>query len=264
MKKLRKVFKVAFFLYVSGGVVLYFLQDLFIFHPRPLSKNHAFEFDQPFTEQNVLVGEKRNLNIVQFHTKGIPKGIVLYFHGNMRNIERYAQFAPYFTKHNYEVWMIDYPGFGKSTGKFTEQTVYSDALLLYKMAAKKTGASKLIIYGKSLGTGIASFLAANNECRQLILETPYYSMKELAKHYFFIYPSSKLIRYHFPIHEYLSKVTAPVIMFHGTKDEIIPYKQVERLKKENPSAQLITIPAGQHNDLYQFSQLTQKLDSLLR
>jgi alpha-beta hydrolase superfamily lysophospholipase len=66
---------------------------------------------------------------VQFTTPGsVCKGVVLYFHGNKRNIERYASFAPYFTRNNYDVWMIDYPGFGKSTGERTEKILYRDAL----------------------------------------------------------------------------------------------------------------------------------------
>ncbi len=117
--------------------------------------------------------QNRNLNIVQFTTNSNKKGIVLYFHGNRQNIERYGKFAPAFTKNGYEVWMMDYPGFGKTTGKRTEQVMYDDAFLVYKTAIKETLPQNIIIYGKSLGTGIAANLALKYKCQQLILDTPY-------------------------------------------------------------------------------------------
>jgi alpha-beta hydrolase superfamily lysophospholipase len=99
---------------------------------------------QPFQELNVPVGD-RNLNIVKFGTGATKKGIVLYFHGNMRNIERYASYAKTFTKAGYELWMMDYPGFGKSTGKLTEEILYRDAALMYGMAREEVAAGEIII-----------------------------------------------------------------------------------------------------------------------
>src|SRR5215216_620060 len=104
-------------IYLVVGIILYFIQDKIIFHPKPLPRNYVFKFSQPFKEVNLIVEGNNNLNIVQFFTKEKPRGLVLYFHGNMDNIERYAPLASYFIKNNYEVWMIDYPGYGKTTGK---------------------------------------------------------------------------------------------------------------------------------------------------
>ena len=261
-KKLWRSFRVLLAIYVIGGIVLYFLQDLIIFHPKSLPATYSFRLNQPFKEINLKPGGNRNLNIVQFFPKEKAKGIVLYFHGNKTNIERYAQYAPVFTKNNYEVWMIDYPGYGKTTGKRNEQTMYNDAILFYEIATKKTSAENIVIYGKSLGTGIASYVASNKPCKQLILETPYYSMTSMTRHYVPIYPAA-LMRYSFPINEYLEKVKVPVTVFHGTSDEVIPYKQSSRLKKELPQIDLITIPGGTHNNLYHFPVVTQKIDSLL-
>ncbi len=103
-----------------------------------------------------------------------------------------------FTRNKYEVWMMDYPGFGKSTGKLTEQIMYDDAATLYQMARARFSKDSIIIYGKSLGTGVASQLASVKDCKRLILETPYYSIEALMKHYAFIYPVSLMAKYHFP------------------------------------------------------------------
>ena len=191
-KKLWRVFRILFSVYVIGGIVLYFLQDIIIFHPKPLPFNHTFSFNNAFKEINISPDGKRNVNIVQFFPDKKAKGIVLYFHGNMTNIERYAKFAPYFTKNDYEVWMIDYPGYGKTTGKRSEKTMYEDALLLYKLAIEKTSADSIIIYGKSLGTGVASYLASLKPCKKIILETPYYSMTSMSQSYVPIYPARLL------------------------------------------------------------------------
>ena len=261
-KKLWLAFRILLIIYVIGGIVLYFLQDLIIFHPKKLSFNHSFNFSHPFKEINISPDGKRNLNIVQFLPAKKAKGIVLYFHGNMTNIERYARFAPYFTRNDYEVWMIDYPGYGKTTGKRSEKTMYADALLVYNLATENTPAENIIIYGKSLGTGVASYLASSRPCKKLILETPYYSMTSMSHTYVPIYPA-RLLRYTFPTNQYLKAVKVPVTIFHGTGDEVIPYKQSLKLKKEFPWIDLVTVPKGKHNSLYQYPAIIQKLDSLL-
>jgi hypothetical protein len=261
-KKRWRLLRTILLIYVLAGTALYFIQDLIIFHPKALPQNHVFRFDQPFKEINLTLEGKHNLNIVQFLTKEKPKGIVLFFHGNMTNIERYASLAPYFTNNDYELWMIDYPGYGKTTGKRTEQRMYMDALRFYQMAKEKFAAENIIIYGKSLGTGVASYLASVKDCRKLVLETPYYSMRSMARTYAPLYPAP-LIKYRFPINEYLKKVAVPITIFHGTTDEVIPYKQSKKLKEELPSIELITVPGAFHNNLFKIPLVTQKMDSLL-
>jgi pimeloyl-ACP methyl ester carboxylesterase len=159
--------------------------------------------------------------------------------------------------------MIDYPGYGKSTGKRSEQALYDDALLFYKMAKGQVSAEHIILYGKSLGTGIAAQLASVRDCRRLILETPYYSMDALARHYFFIYPVMPMTKYALPTYKYFEYINAPVTIFHGTRDEVIPYKQSRWLVAKKPGTELISIEKGKHNNLPVFPLFQHKLDSLL-
>lgn len=265
VRKLFKWLQIAAIIYVVCGVALYFLQDKFLFHPQKLSADHVFKFDQPFKETLLPVNQEKNLSIVRFTVPDSAcKGIVLYFHGNRNNIERYASYAAVFTRNKYEVWMMDYPGFGKSTGKRTEEILYSDALAFYKMARARFGSDSIILYGKSLGSGIASQLASIRDCKQLILETPYYSIPALASHYAFMYPVSLMMKYRLPTNEYLENVKAPVTFIHGTNDEVIPYSNAKRLLPLAPAgSELVTIQKGRHNNLYDFPLFQQKLDSLL-
>jgi pimeloyl-ACP methyl ester carboxylesterase len=266
-RRLKNALKIIVALYLVGGVALWYLQETIFFHPKKLHAGEPFRYEGPHEEVNIPVDESSILNFVKFFPADTSstKGIVLYFHGNRENINRYAAASAYFTKHGYEVWMPDYPGFGKTTGKFREERLYDDAHTIYKLAAKRFSPDKMIIYGRSLGTGVATELVSSQPCKRLILETPYYSLKELAGAHFPMYPVQFLVRYQFPLYEYLQTVKVPVTIFHGTKDGVIPYKHSSRLKPlMKKGDEFITIENGGHNNLAAYDLFQQKLDSLLR
>jgi len=173
--------------------------------------------------------------------------------------------ASMFTSRGYEVWMPDYPGFGKSTGELTEKKLYSEALQVFKLATSRYKYDSIVIYGKSFGTGIASWLASDVHCKQLILETPYYSIPSLYSSYAPIYPMEAMAMLKLPVGKYLEDVLAPITIFHGDDDELIPYRCAAKLKGElKPADEFITIPGGRHNNLSGFEVFKTKLDSLLR
>ena len=258
--------KILLLIYVLIGIALYYLQEKIFLHPIAHSKGYAYTFNVPFKEMDIAINKNENFNIVQFLPKdSVRKGVVLYFHGNMKNIYHYARFANNFTKLGYEVWMPDYPGFGKTTGVLTEKKLYDEALLAYKLVNTKFKADSIIIYGRSFGTGIASQLASIVNCRRLILETPYYSIPALFGYYAPIYPTSFMSKFKLPVNEYLKEVEAPVTIFHGTEDQLIPYSVTKKLKESLKSTdEFITIEKGKHNNLNDFPLFTHKLDSLLR
>ena len=262
-RTIRKLLFILVVIYLVAGILLYFFQDLLLFHPVPKKFNEPYEFAQSFEELNYVVGN-RNLNIIKFKATGETKGIVIFYHGNMKNVEHYKKYPEFFTSKNYEVWMPDYPGFGKSTGERTEENFYLDARMVYDSAIKNHNTENIIIYGKSIGTGVASYLASVKPCNRLILETPYYSMDALAESFVPFYPVSKMARYSFPIYEYLKSTDAAVTIFHGSNDEVVPFSHSQRLKKENDHLELIRIEKGRHNNLASFPIYLSKLDSLLR
>ena len=264
-KKIFRWAKILILIYGVVGICLYYLQDIILFHPAPLQKNSKYDFSYSYNEVTIPYDNETHLNIIQFKTRdSVAKGVVLYFHGNKNNISWYAKYSPNFTNNGYEVWMIDYPGYGKSTGKFTERRLYDYALQLYKLARTKYKPDHIVLYGKSFGTGIAAELAAIRDCKRLILETPYYSVQSVVKHYLPIYPVGNMLHYHMPTYDYLPMVTAPITIFHGTSDGVIPYSNASRLKPMlKPDDEFVTIDRGQHNDLNSFPIFHKKLDSLL-
>lgn len=264
-RKIYRVTIVAILIYCSVGIALYHLQEKLMFHPETLPRDFKFHFNIPFKEVNIAMNETDTLNLIQFFPPdSLPKGVVIYFHGNTGNVIRYAKYATNFTRHGYEVWMPDYPGYGKTTGKLTEENMYLQAREVYKLAHSKFPADSIIVYGKSLGTGVASYIAEKFPCRRLILETPYYSIPDLLSRYVPIYPTERMSHFKFPVGEYLKEVIAPVTIFHGTSDVVIPYHYAIKLKKVlKPGDEFITIENGSHNNLNDFPFFHQKLDSVL-
>jgi uncharacterized protein len=264
-KKLLKWAKIIAALYCIIGLLLFFLQDYFLFHPVKLDRNFRYQFNIPFEEVKIPVDKTDTISMVKFFPADtFRRGVVIYFHGNKGNINRYAKFAANFTKHGYEVWMEDYPGFGKSVGARNEKILYQQAAKIYTIATEKFTANQVIIFGKSFGTGIAAYLASAKNCRQLILETPYYSIADLFGCYAPIYPTQAMANYKIPSYQYLHNVKVPITIFHGTDDGVIPYRCAVKLKKVLKSSdQFITIQNGTHHNLNDFPLFHQKLDSLL-
>lgn len=264
-KKLFRWIKVIVLLYSIIGIALFYLQEKFLFHPTVIERNVLWKFDMPFEEVDLAINSSDTINMVKFFPKdSVRKGVVLYFHGNRDNIGRYAKFSSNFTKHGYEVWMEDYPGFGKSVGERNETILYEQAKQLYKMAASKYKADSIIIYGKSFGTGIAAYTAAAGNAKRLILETPYYSIPALFSCYAPVYPNERMANYKIPTGEYLTEVKYPVTIFHGTDDGVIPYRCAKKLKDVlQAKDEFVTIEGGTHHNLNDYPLFQQKLDSLL-
>ena len=265
-KKILRWTKIFVLFYCIVGIALYYLQDYFLFHPTVLPRNYQYHFDVPFSEVEIPFNKTDTLNMVKFTpVDSVRKGVVIYFHGNRENINRFAKFSTNFTKLGYEVWMADYPGYGKSVGNRTEKILYQQSIQLYKMAATKYAKDSIVIYGKSFGTGIAAYLAAEYDCKQLILETPYYSIPDLLGAYTLIYPIQRMSKYKIPTYQYLADLKVPITIFHGTNDGVIPYRCAEKLKEVlKTTDQFVTIEKGSHNDLNDFPLYHQKLDSLLK
>lgn len=265
-KKILRWTKIFVLFYCIVGIALYYLQDYFLFHPTVLPRNYQYHFDVPFSEVEIPFNKTDTLNMVKFTpVDSVRKGVVIYFHGNRENINRFAKFSTNFTKLGYEVWMADYPGYGKSVGNRTEKILYQQSIQLYKLAATKYAKDSIVIYGKSFGTGIAAYLAAQYDCKQLILETPYYSIPDLLGAYTLIYPIQRMSKYKIPTYQYLEDVKVPITIFHGTNDGVIPYRCAEKLKEVlKTTDQFVTIEKGSHNDLNDFPLYHQKLDSLLK
>lgn len=259
------MFKFLKFLIITSfllGIIVLLFQDIVILHPVKLAKEYVYKFDEPFEEINFSPESNTRINGLLFRAKG-SKGIVFYNHGNADNLQRWGRHAKDFTKFGYDVVFYDYRGFGKSSGKFSEKEILNDAVFLFDVIVKEYPGKKVIIYGRSLGTGIATFAAKNRKADALILETPYYNMADVGKSWFPFIPFEKIIKYKFPTNEWIKDVKMPITIFHGTKDAVVPYSSSEKLSKVT-DCKLITIENGKHKNLAEFEKYHTELSKILR
>jgi fermentation-respiration switch protein FrsA (DUF1100 family) len=192
-----------------------------------------------------------------------PKGLIYYFHGNAGSLDGWGQVAHDFTQYDYDVLLIDYRGYGKSNGKQTETGMLKDAEVIYQELLKEYEESKIIIYGRSIGSGVATFVSSKYTPGMLILESPFYNLPDVAKQYFPWFPSA-LIRFKFRNDKYIQNVECPIYIFHGTRDEVIDVQASHKLKKKLKNGdQLILVEGGHHNDLILFEKYRENLKKIL-
>ncbi len=193
------------------------------------------------------------------------KGVILYFHGNAGDLSRWGIITEYFVAMDYDVLVIDYRTYGKSIGKLSETALYSDGQYCYQYLLKQYSETDITLYGRSLGTGIASYLASKNNPKQLVLETPYYSILDVAEHRFPMFPIKKLLRYHFPTFQYLPNADCPITIIHGTDDNIVPYSSGEKLSKLNiDDLNFVNVEGGDHNNLIEFETYHKAINAVLK
>jgi len=241
------------------------MQEKMIFLPKTLPQDHTFEFDAPFEELMLEAEDGAQLNAVHFKVEN-PKGIIVYFHGNADNLERWGEITTYFTTFNYDVLVMDYRTFGKSSGKMSENALYTDAQLFYNYALERFPENEIIVYGRSLGTTIASYTASQNNPKLIILETPFYNALDIAKRRFPFLPMKWILNYKFSSNDYLQNTTAPIIVFHGTEDRVVKYDSAEKLVNSLPKEQVtfITIPEGRHKNLIEFDLFKTEMAKILK
>lgn len=264
MKRLVIVGTSLVFVYLVGAVLLYAFQENFIFLDDELPGDYVYDFDGRFKEINLETRDGANLNAIHFKADS-AKGLILYFHGNQGNLTRWGKVVEEFVELQYDVLVMDYRGYGKSTGHRSMEAMLKDAELFYEYALNEYSEDEITLYGRSLGTGLASWLAGRHQPKRLILETPYYSLAAMARRYYPIYPSQLALRYNFESFEYLKTAKCRVHIFHGTADAVVPYAQGKKLFESLPEGQgqLITIENGAHKNLAEFGEFRQHLKTIL-
>jgi len=258
-----------FIFYVIGAIVFlsvvaYFLQDKFIFKPERLSQNFQFKYDAPFEELNFDVAPGVRINGLHFFREN-SRGIILYFHGNTRSIKGWAKYARDFYRYDYDVVLVDYRGFGKSTGKRSEEKMMEDMQFVYESLAADYHEENLIVYGRSLGSGFAAKLASDNNPRYLILDAPYYNFKKVVERFLPFLPLQIVLRYHLRTDKWIPKIKCHIYIIHGTKDWLIPIKHSEALQRLSPrKITLIRIHGGGHNNLSRFDDYHNFIRDILK
>jgi uncharacterized protein len=246
------------------SVALYLLQEKFIFKPEKLSQDFKFKYDAPFKELFFDVAPGVRINGLHFYRES-PSGLIFYLHGNSRSIKGWAKYAKDFYRYDYDVVLLDYRGFGKSTGKRSEKEIINDMQFVYEKLAAQYSEQHMIVYGRSIGSGFATKLASDNNPRYLILDAPYYNFQKVVERFLPFLPVRFVLRYKLRTDKWILNVHCHTYILHGTRDWLIPIRHSENLQKLNPTKiTLIRIQGGMHNNLPSFPEYHNFIRDILK
>lgn len=265
--KTISIFSIVGLLSVVG--YYYQMQEKLIFKCKRLDSNYQYDFETPFEEVNLSVGSGESINCLHFFHEN-PKGVVLYLHGQGKNLSYWGHRANKFVSYGYDVFVIDYRGYGKSTDNLTEKNLMIDSSKAYEYLKDKYNESDIIVHGVSLGTAMASYVNTKYHPKMCILVSPYYNMIETAYYNRPILPRFVLkviLKYHLRTDSWIAKSNSPLHIFHGTEDKLVPYFQSEMImdlvKEEKFTSNLYTLEGYGHNNIDQLEAYKTKVTELL-
>jgi len=258
-----QILTIAIGTYLAICAIFYFMQDFFFFRPEILPHSFQYKYPFPFEEVDFEMEDGGKINGLHFMVPN-SKGVVFYLKGNSKSVKGWGKFARDFVSKGYDFFMVDYRGFGKSSGKRTETTLYNDAQTIYKWLSSQYPEQKIIIYGRSMGSGIAARIASWNKPKMMIFDSPYYSFLYQVKRWGWWVPMRLLLKYQIRTDQYIKKIDCPVHIIHGNKDRLVSYQQSQMLKAIAPQKiQLHTIINGGHNNLPDFPEYHEVLYDIL-
>ncbi len=229
LKSLKVIGIILAVLYFLACAVLYFAQEQFLFDPHPLDASRSL---QAGYEYLLKVDQDIDLNVVEL-LGNIDEKVILYLHGNRGHNRRGLYQSRLFNNRGEGVVIPDYRSYGKSDGSIeSEQQMFEDMQIVYDQLADKYGESSLVILGYSLGSSMATYLAANNAPARLILVAPFTSMTDMKNRYAWFMPDF-LLKYPLDNASRIADIKCPIHIVHGTNDELIPFSMSEKLVSLN-------------------------------
>ncbi|MGZ8230163.1 MAG: alpha/beta hydrolase [Burkholderiales bacterium] len=250
--------KVALFVAVAyAGLValVYLVQDKLVYYPNMgraiVATPEAYGL--PFETLSIETGDGERLHAWWIPTER-ARGAVLLFHGNAGNISQRIDYAAMFSRLKFSTLLVDYRGYGQSTGSPSEEGTYRDAVASWRWLTetKGIGPSDIVVFGESLGGAVAAWLAAKHAPRALVLASTFTSVPDLGAEVYTFLPVRLLSRYKYETLSTLPRVEAPVLIAHSRGDEIVPFSHAEKLfAAARGPKQLLELHGG-HNDGFVF------------
>ncbi|MBI1287556.1 MAG: alpha/beta fold hydrolase [Flavobacteriales bacterium] len=264
MKKILRILLVsAVVIYVALCVLLYVGQEKLIFFPQKLSEDYTFQPSWQAEEVEITASDGTPLHGLLFKADS-SKGLIFYLHGNGGSLAGWGSVALSYLPYGYDVFMLDYRGYGKSKGEISGQAqFFDDVQQAYDRMRKLYDEQKIIVLGYSIGTGPAAHLATENHPRMLMLQAPYYSLVDMMEHTYPFVPTF-LLKYKLETFKYVQHCEAPIVIFHGDADEVIYYGSSVKLKQLlKPTDKLITLQGQRHNGITLNPQYLKELETVL-
>lgn len=241
--------------YAGVAALLFLFQDRLAYYPEigreilSTPRDHGLDY-APLT----LVtpdGEKLD---AWFVPRPQARGVVLILHGNAGNISHRMDTIAMFHRLGYGVLIFDYRGYGRSTGRPSEEGLYRDARTAWDYLTRQQGIApgRIVLFGESLGGAVAAWLAAREQPGALVLSSVFTSASDLAADLYPWLPARWLVRLRYDTRAALAAVRSPVLVAHSPNDEIIPYRHGQELFAAAPEPKAFLALAGGHNDGFIF------------
>jgi uncharacterized protein len=235
-------------LYAAAVAALWWGQERLLFHPHPLPAEHRFD-SGPGVEEVWIDVPGARLNALHLRRPN-PDGVVFFLHGNAGNLQTWFVNADYYRRLNLDLFMLDYRGFGKSSGRIeSEAQLHADVSAAWAQVAPLYAGRKRVILGRSLGSGLAAALAAEVQPELTVLVSPYSSMAALASEHYPWVPGA-VLRYPLRTDLQLPLVRGRVLLVHGLRDTLIAPAHSDRLRALLPRAKWLPLPEAGHGDVH--------------
>ena len=253
MRPLLNFFILAVAGYCCLVLLLYIFQRNLLYYP---STKNAKPADYGISEMalvEILTSDGLKLN-AWFKEAEEGKQTILYLHGNAGHLGNRSTKVKKYLDAGFGLLLLSYRGYGGNSGKPSEKNLYIDGHAAISFLIKyQVPLSNTVIYGESLGTGVAVEIARNLRINCLILEAPFSSMTEVAAHHYFYLPTRFLLKDHYNSIGKINEITTPILFVHGELDSVVPWKIGKRLYTAAPQPkELLLIKPANHNNLYDF------------
>lgn len=244
---------------VYGGLVAlaFVAQGKLLFFPSKDIHRTPAENGWDFEEVVVDVGDNTTSGWY-IHASPDPPGVILFSHGNAGNIADRLESIGIFHHLGYDVLIYDYGGYGQSTGRTTEKRCYNDirAMWLYLTETRGVSPEKVVLFGRSLGAGVACQLATEVQAAAVILESTFTSVPDRAQEIYRILPAKIILTLRFDNASKIGRVKSPLLIVHSPDDTLIPYHHGQKLFKLAPEPKTFLEIRGDHNEGFWMSGAT--------
>ncbi|MFO0992969.1 MAG: alpha/beta hydrolase [Hyphomicrobiales bacterium] len=251
MSFLRTTLITAALIYLALLVVIYLLQRHLLYHPSHVQVSPE-DVGLAGVEVVNLATQPDEKLIAWYAPAQAGKPTILFFHGNAGDISGRAERFAYYQRAGYGVMFLSYRGYGTSTGSPSEAGLISDANAAYDwLVQHDVPASKIVLVGESLGTGVSMQLAAHKPVAAIALEAPFTSTADVARLSYWWLPVGLLMKDQFKSIDYVKDIRVPLLVMHGTDDRLIPLQMGERLfAAANEPKEFVAIANGTHGSIF--------------